>query len=639
MASNRNGKTLRPGISRRDFVNGSLAGLGGALLANPVAFGSTVPLTDPASDWYGYGGVGDYRLSHGNTPELVSVAHQIRNGRFNERPTDVASSEEYDLVIVGCGMAGFGAALEHFRHRRPGQRCLILDNHPMFGGEAKENEFNVNGTTLLAPQGANGFFIPEPVSDYTTARGDARYYSQLGIPRELPYAPLPETQAPINFCNDNFGYLVRGMQDKISIGHYMPRRTAEENPWAVDMWAQELRNTPLPEKSRSALLDWYRRGNTQHFASDEQTRKFLDTMSYKTFLEKVLKMPAQCSAAADLFLASAAGLGSDAISAYAAYQLPMPGLSDVLPESQRRHSFPGGNSGYARYFLKTLIPDAIEGDNTFGNIITGRINLSALDRPGQALRMRLNSTAFSVQHSSKQQDAVDILYRKDGQSHAIKAKAVVMATGGWINRYVVKDMPEPYSAAYSTFQHAPFLVANVALTNWRFMEKLGISGAIWDREEGDFGYTCNLRRPMHVGRHKPTLHPDQPAVLTFYTPFYYPGLSVRQQTLRGRMELFNTSYPDYERQIMAQMLKLFGGAGFKPQRDVAGIVLNRWGHAYSVPYPGFYGGSSDAPAPRDIIRQNYGRIAFAHSELDGVQHWGPAADEGRRAYTQLAGAL
>ena len=642
MANNSDWKNLSVGISRRDFVNGSLAGLGGALFANPLASGATgsaLPLTPPDADWYGYGGVGDYRLSHGNTPELVSTAHQIRNGLFNKAPTDIRSTEEYDLVIVGCGIAGLGAALEYVTHHRAGQRCLMLDNHPIFGGEAKENEFNVNGTTLLAPQGANGFFIPEPVVDHTSARGDARYYAQLGIPRELPYAPLPDTQAPIKFCNDNFGYLVRGLQDNISIGHYFPRDSADQSPWAVDVWRQGLRNTPLPEASRSALLAWYRRDQTQHFASEEQARKFLDSMSYKAFLEDVLKMPAECSAAADLFLASAAGLGSDAISAYAAYQLPMPGLSDVPPESLRRHSFPGGNSGYARYFLKSLLPDAIEGDNSFADIITGRIRLPALDRPGEALQMRLNATVFSVRHRDGHHDAVDLLYRKDGQNHAIRAKAVIMATGGWINRYVVKDMPEAYTRAYSAFQHAPFLVANVALTNWRFMEKLGISGAIWERGEMDFGYTCNLRRPMQVGRHKPALHPDQPAVLTFYTPFYYPGLPIRQQTLQGRTELFNTSYAGYEQKIIEQMLKLFGDAGFKPRNDVAGIVLNRWGHAYSVPYPGFYGGSSDEPAPRDIIRRNYGRIAFAHSELDGLQHWGPAADEGRRAYTQLAGAL
>lgn len=642
MANSSDWKNLSVGISRRDFVNGSLAGLGGALLANPLASGATdsaLPLTTPGADWYGYGGVGDFRFSHGNTPELVSTAHQIRNGLFNKAPTDIRSIEEYDLVIVGCGIAGLGAALEYVTHHRAAQRCLMLDNHPIFGGEAKENEFNVNGTTLLAPQGANGFFIPEPVADHTNARGDARYYAQLNIPRELHYAPLPDTRPPIKFCNDNFGYLVRGLQDNISIGHYFPRDLVDQSPWAVDMWQQGLRNTPLSEASRSALLDWYRRGQTQHFDSQEQARKFLDSMSYKAFLEDVLKMPAECSAAADLFLASAAGLGSDAISAYAAYQLPMPGLSDVPPETLRRHSFPGGNSGYARYFLKNLLPDAIAGDNSFADIITGRINLPALDRPGEPLQMRLNATVFSVRHRDGQHDAVDLLYRKDGQNHAIRAKAVIMATGGWINRYVVKDMPEAYTRAYSAFQHAPFLVANVALTNWRFMEKLGISGAIWERGEMGFGYSCNLRRPMQVGRHQPALHPDQPAVLTFYTPFYYPGLPIRQQTLQGRMELFNTSYAGYEQKIIAQMLKLFGEAGFKPRNDVAGIVLNRWGHAYSVPYPGFYGGSSDEPAPRDIIRRNYGRIAFAHSELDGLQHWGPAADEGRRAYTQLAGAL
>jgi spermidine dehydrogenase len=86
------------------------------------------------------------------------------------------------------------------------------------------------------------------------------------------------------------------------------------------------------------------------------------------------------------------------------------------------------------------------------------------------------------------------------------------------------------------------------------------------------------------------------------------------------------------------MVRLFAGAGFDPDRDVAGLILNRWGHAYSVPFPGFYGGAA-GHAPRDVIRQSYGRIAFGHSELDGLQHWGPAADEGRRAFTQLRDAL
>ena len=67
-------------------------------------------------------------------------------------------------------------------------------------------------------------------------------------------------------------------------------------------------------------------------------------------------------------------------------------------------------------------------------------------------------------------------------------------------------------------------------------------------------------------------------------------------------------------------MKLFGSSGFKPERDVAGLILNRWGHAYSVPYPGFFGGNGGT-APRDVIRKGYSRIAIGHSELDGLQHY------------------
>jgi spermidine dehydrogenase len=87
------------------------------------------------------------------------------------------------------------------------------------------------------------------------------------------------------------------------------------------------------------------------------------------------------------------------------------------------------------------------------------------------------------------------------------------------------------------------------------------------------------------------------------------------------------------------MNRLFAASGFDPAQDIAGIILNRWGHALSVPYPGFYGGARGGPGPGDIVRQHYGRIAFGHSELDGLQHWGPAADEGRRAFNQVTSAI
>ncbi len=512
----------------------------------------------------------------------------------------------------------------------------MLDNHPIFGGEAKENEFNVNGSRLIAPQGSNGFFIPEAVNDPSKAIGDPRYYSELGLPREYQLHDWSSKRKPLKFCADNYGYLVKGLQERTSVGHFFNGEHPGNDTWAIDMWTKQLKNTPLSQASRESLLRWYYTGATRNYDSESEAIADLDTMSYKEFLEKELGFSPEAAAYSDLFLASANGLGSDATSAYAAYKLPMSGFMDMLPPELRRTSFPGGNSGFVRHFLKRLIPKGIEGKDCFEDIITGRINFQALDLPGNPLRMRLSSTVLSVSHDGAPDsaDGVNLIYIRDGKFYGVRAKAVVMATGSWINRHVIRDLPVDLAVACSKFQYAPFLVANVALNNWRFLYKLGITAAIWDRVDGDFGYTCNIRNPMQVGEYQPPLDPDKPIVLSFYTPFYYPGLEVAEQGMKGQVELLTTSYHNYERQIYAQMMKLFGSSGFNPQRDVAGIILNRWGHAYSVPYPGFYGGKGGI-APRDVIRKGYGRVAFGHSELDGLQHYGPAADEGRRAFNQV----
>lgn len=634
-----------PHITRRDFLNGALLAAGGVLLGCRPSR-QTPPDDAPGAswflgpDWYGYGGVGDYHLSHGNTPEAVETAHRLRDGGFPADFAHVGSLEDYDLVIVGAGFAGLGAALEYAKKRNPGQTCLMLDNHPIFGGEAKENEFDVGGVRLIGPQGSNGFFVPEVVDDPERASGDPRYYAELGLPRAFRFRDWPPAQKPLRFSPDNYEYLVRGLEGHTSVGHFFRTGSSGEGTWAVDMWARRLANTPLPEAHRATLLRWYTSGASRRFASDEEAVRALDTISYEEFLRRELRLGSEAARYADQFLASACGLGSDAVSAYVAYQLPMPGLTDPLPRDLRRVSFPGGNSGFVRYFVKRLIPDAIAGTDSFEDIITGPINLDALDRPGRPLRMRLRSTVVGVEHEGDRASSgtVKVVYAREGRLQGIRARAVIMATGGWMNLYVVRDLPPEYREAYGRFVHAPFLVANVALTNWRFLYRLGITAAIWDRGEGDFGYTCNIRNPMQVGSYQPPLDPDQPTILTFYTPFHRPGLPMREQTALGRSELLHTSYPEYERQIYAQMVKLFAASGFDPQRDVAGLILNRWGHAYSVPFPGFFGGASGR-APRDVIRKPHGRIAFAHSELVGWQHWGTAADEGRRAYNQLADAM
>ena len=80
MAKKKN--TLSGGLNftRRDFVNATLYGTGAALItmqapafARPDMVETTAAGVDAA--WYGYGGVGDYASSHGNTPEVANTAH------------------------------------------------------------------------------------------------------------------------------------------------------------------------------------------------------------------------------------------------------------------------------------------------------------------------------------------------------------------------------------------------------------------------------------------------------------------------------------------------------------------------------------------------------------------------------------
>lgn len=115
---------------------------------------------------------------------------------------------------------------------------------------------------------------------------------------------------------------------------------------------------------------------------------------------------------------------------------------------------------------------------------------------------------------------------------------------------------------------------------------------------------------MLTGRHQPILDPKNPAVLIFYVPFYQPGLAVKAEVAAGRAELFLTSYSGYEKQIIQQINRLFAATGFIHQRDISGLILNRWGHAFVTPEPSWFFDTPDRIAPRNIVKQGFGRIAI-----------------------------
>jgi spermidine dehydrogenase len=97
-----------------------------------------------------------------------------------------------------------------------------------------------------------------------------------------------------------------------------------------------------------------------------------------------------------------------------------------------------------------------------------------------------------------------------------------------------------------------------------------------------------------------------------------------------------TPFRDYERLIRRQFTEMFVRSGFEAQRDIAGIVLNRWGHAYLSPAPGFFFGKDGKPAPGEVLRAApFGRIAFANTDLSGVMDHRYSILEADRAVGQL----
>ena len=602
-------------ISRRDFLNGSLAAAGSAL-ARPAG-------SADADTFTGYGGVGDYSLANGDTWPVVQAAHRLRDGGYSE-PVIAAARDagQFDLVVVGGGIAGLSAAHRFRRLRGASARILILENHAMPGGEAKQNEFDVGGIRLLGPQGSNDFGAPGQRSDSLTDS----FFEEFALPRVYQWQRWDSALKPLRFARDNYSNMDGFQETQVDVGYFFDRAQGADTPgWRRNIWSSALKDTPYSDAARSDLLRW----RADYGAVSEAENRHLDTLTYRDYLEKVRGYDAAVTRMVEPIVGLLAGVSTDAACARLGRQL----VQD--PTRPMALSFPGGNSPFPRALLRALLPAALPGRD-FDSLLFGNVDFRALDSPSQTVCMRLKATALRVRHSGRNADEVRVVYAQGEGIFNVRAGQVVMASGGWVNKHLLADMPEDLRTAYGQFGYAPALIVNVALRQWRFLYDLDITSCRWFDDTDGIGYCCNLRQNMVTERHAPALHPDKPAVLSFYLGLTVPGLPAVTQGMAARARLMNTTFADFELLIRRQMQRLFGASGFKPKRDIAAIVLNRWGHARLIEPPGFHYGVDGKPSPLERVRQGYGRVSIGHSELNGAQHWGSALEYGRKAGERAA---
>ena len=278
-------------------------------------------------DWTGYGGVGDYASSNGNTTGVMEAGHQIREGMFEHLPEGaVDTGETYDCVVVGGGISGLTAALIFQRQAGKGKTCLVLDNHPIFGGEAKRNEFLVDGHRLIAHQGSAFFPVPYPHSFI------GRFYESIGLktPR-LEYQKWGGSAPEMPLSNTPYlGSTPYGLYFGAKFGQ-------PQGMWLMDPWGKKLEGAPISAKARAELMKYQSAEDAPlqapQYPGDAISRR-LDTI---TLEDQMIERHAISRETIRAFLSPVEGggygLGPDALSGYTAYAADMLHPLDISDET------------------------------------------------------------------------------------------------------------------------------------------------------------------------------------------------------------------------------------------------------------------------------------------------------------------
>src|SRR5437868_5426575 len=233
-------------ITRRDFINGAAAIVGGTLLAGSASSGSYAD-TEPRSQTdYGPPQLTGLRGSH---PGSFETAHALRDGTFwKTASTPIDTGEVYDLVVVGGGISGLSAAHFFREHAGKSARVLILENHDDFGGHAKRNEFHLGGKLQLLNGGT--MLIDSPTAYSVEAAG---LMNKLGI----------DAVALDKKCTDHGFYKSHGLETGVFFDREMfgtdrlvAGFAAGEGEGGADAanLQQFLEKTPLSESVRRDIL-------------------------------------------------------------------------------------------------------------------------------------------------------------------------------------------------------------------------------------------------------------------------------------------------------------------------------------------------------------------------------------------------
>src|SRR6266536_4492330 len=309
-------------ITRRDFLGATLLASGAALLAGATP--AQLLAESGRDEFTGYGGVGEYSTSNGNTLPVLQAGHSIRERIYDPLPKDIVDTgESYDCVVVGGGISGLAAAL--FFQRQAGARLksLVLENHPIFGGEAKQNEFLVDGQRLIAHQGSAIHQLQYPYSFL------AHFYDSIGLktPR-LTYQKWAGPQPELVLSRTP--YEAAGMEHGQYGFLFGAKFGQNSGMWLIDPLGKSLEGAPISQPTRVEWLRWLKSQPLEEKKFEhpkvegDATSRYLDSITLEQHYMERFGLSRET---VRTFLApvegGGSGLGPDALSAYSDYAYEM----------------------------------------------------------------------------------------------------------------------------------------------------------------------------------------------------------------------------------------------------------------------------------------------------------------------------
>jgi spermidine dehydrogenase len=631
-------------ITRRDFLNGVAVGAGATLLSGTL--GAEHLLAAAMLDEYApEKAPGYYPPSktgmRGNHDGSFTYAHRMRDGESADSLGNATDTGEvYDLVVVGGGISGLAAAYAFRKKAGNSAKILILDNHDDFGGHAKRNEFQAGGRMVLANGGTQSIESPGRYSPEAQ-----QLLKELGIDTQKFYKDYD-----------------RKLYAHLGTAAFFDKETFGEDRMLPGMnstpWAEFLGKAPLSEAVRKEIARVYtEQVDYLPGLSREQKIATLSKISYREFLTKYCKLAPEALPFFQTFTHDLFCVGIESVPAYACYEagddygsFTYAGFDGLgLPEHEKEEPyifhFPDGNASIARLLVRSLIPAAVPG-GTMEDVVTAKADYSQLDRASSSARIRLNSTVVHVQHESATGDTtgavkdsaqkaqkVKVTYMRGGKVFTVKGNYCVLACYNVMIPYICPELPDAQKQALSYLVKAPLVYTHVALRNWTSFSKLGIRQIV---SPASYHTYTSLDFPVSIGEYKFPSKPEEPAVLFMLRTPCKPGMPVRDQNRMGRVELMETPYSKFERNIRDQLARMLGAAGFDPARDIEGITVNRWAHGYAfTPFALEDPDWKEGEQPWVLGRKPFGRITIANSDAGASAYTDTAIDQAYRAISEL----